>query len=130
MLSGKSIVSDLLRWFGEQSEAVKLALIGLTGGVSAGFWAAIREWKKPVLNAQPAVVHTTATAPRAADDPVLLLLNEVAAMNVCLAQLLAVTVAQEPSQSARTANVIEEITALKSEIYLLRNIINQRGIGM
>jgi len=130
MFFGKFIVSDLLRWFGEQSEAVKLALIGLLGGISAGFWTVIKEWRKPILHVPVPVQHTTITAPNAEDNPTLLLLAEVAAMNVNLAQLLAVTVAQEPTQAARTANVIEEISSLKNEIYLLRNIINQQGIGM
>ena len=105
-------MSDLLRWFGEQSEAVKLALIAAVTGVFGGFWAAMRELRKPVLASQ---VSTTATAPRAQDDPVLLLLAEVSAINVNLSQLIALV---------RDDEVKDAITELKNEIYLLRNSLN------
>lgn len=116
-------MSDLLRWFGEQSEAVKLALIGLFGGVSAGFWAAVKEWRKPVLAAQPPQVVTTQTAPRSADDPVLLLLNEVAAMNVNLAELLAVTREATTGQASRVDKVLDAIVDLAHQIERLRDKI-------
>lgn len=80
---------SLLQWFGEQTEAVKLALIALFGGGVAGVWGTVKMAKLPVLAAP--VVNTTATAPRAADDPMLLLLAEVSAINASLAVMTAAT---------------------------------------
>lgn len=82
-------MSQYLQWFGEQTEAVKLGLLTLAGGFVAGLWTTIREWRKPVLGV--ATSHTTATAPRASDDPLLLLLAEVSAINASLAVMTAAT---------------------------------------
>lgn len=82
-------MSQLLQWFGEQTEAIKLALIAVVSGGVAGVWGTVKMAKMPVL--APPVVNTTATAPRAADDPMLLLLAEVSAINASLAILTAAT---------------------------------------
>lgn len=116
-------MSDLLRWFGEQSEAVKLALIGLIGGISAGFWAAVKEWRKPVLNAAPVTAVTTPTAPRATDDPLMLLLSEVAALNVNVAELLNVTRDGTTGQAQRVDKVLTAIVDLAHQIERLRDKI-------
>lgn len=114
-------VSDLLRWFGEQSEAVKLGILGLLGGFSAGFWAFVRELRKPVL-ALP-VNHTTSTAPSKADDPTLLLLAEVTAINTNLALLLAATKSQTEAQDGRIDKVLSAITELAHQVERLRDRI-------
>lgn len=115
-------MSDLLRWFGEQSEAVKLALIAGVTGIFGGFWAAVKELRKPVLNSQPVANVTTVTAPRAQDDPVLLLLAEVAAINAGLAELINLIRNDDETRDA--------ITELKNEIYLLRSVLSNKTIGM
>ena len=115
-------MSDLLRWFGEQSDAVKIALIGLFGGISASFWAAVKEWRKPVLNA-PAKAVTTPTAPRSEDDPLLLLLSEVAAMNVVLNELLTVTRDGVAGQGQRVDKVLTAVVELSHQIERLRDKI-------
>lgn len=120
-------MSDLLHWFGEQSDAIKLALIGMFTGIFGGVFAVMREWGKPVLKVPaPAQSVTTTTAPRSADDPVLLLLNEVAAINAGLAQLIAIT----KKDSADREAIADLITELKNEMYLLRSVISNKTIGM
>jgi len=121
-------VSDLLQWFGEQSEAVKLGILGLLGGISAGFWGVMAAWRKPVLAAVP-TGNTTVTAPRSADDPVMMLLNEVSAMNVTLAALLAASRDTETGQNERIEKVVDHIKELTNELYLLRNSLNNRPMG-
>lgn len=79
MLFGKSRVlfQPVVEWFGQQTEAVKLALIALVSAFGAGVFGVIKEGRKPVLaNSAPAAA-TSAGAPRSADDPLILLTNSI-----------------------------------------------------
>ena len=122
-------MSDLIRWFGEQSDTVKIAILGPVTAFVVGFWAALKEWKMPVLKAPAVATVTAANAPRSVDDPMMLMLNELAAMNVNLAALLALTKAAEADQDERIDKVVERIKDLTNELYLLRQSLNIRPIG-
>lgn len=117
----------LLQWFGEQPETVKLAIIAFVTGVFGGVLSILKEWRKPVLIGSPAKGSTSANAPATADDPALLLLAEITAMNFKLSELIATVKQQEPSQNDRIGKVLTEINELTSEIYLLRNVMQAKG---
>lgn len=115
-------MSDLFRWFGEQSETVKLTLLGMLSGMGLFVGAILKEWRKPVLTAVPN--NTTATAPSSSDDPTLLLLAEVSAINVNLGLLLNATKSQIEAQDNRIDKVLGAITELAHQVERLRDMLN------
>jgi hypothetical protein len=99
----------LLQWFGEQSEAVKLAIIGMISAIGAGAFGIVREWRKPVLDARPAPVVTRP----ADDDPVMLLAQAQEATNFALAEIKA-------GQALGNATVVSHLEKITDELRDIR----------
>lgn len=106
----------LLQWFGEQSEAVKLALIGLVSAFGAGVFGIFKEWRKPVLDAK----SPTPVAVRPSDDdPFVLLAASVEGMNFALAEIKR----SIDTGAARHEDLISHIEKLNEELRDIRQEI-------
>lgn len=115
-----------IQWFGEQSDTVKLGFLGFAGGIFTGLFSIFKAKSEAVSPVMPEGGSTSASAPASADDPALLILAEVVAMNIKFSEVIVAMKEQDPAQNARIAKVVEEINELTSEIYLLRNMMSNR----
>lgn len=114
----------LLQWFGEQSEAVKLALIGLASAFGAGVFGIVKEWRKPVLDAKPAAPVPAAGQP--GEDPLELLANAQEATNFALAEIKS----EQGHANSSVINLLEkihdELRDVRQEIAIAREVMGKR----
>lgn len=101
----------LLQWFGEQSEAVKLALIGLIAGGAAGARAIWLEWRKPVL-----AHSTTPGAPVEAPSLDAAILDELAGIQLQLATIAGTLKSGDDSQKDQVRAILDKLDHVAEEV--------------
>lgn len=114
----------LLQWFGEQSEAVKLALIGLLAGGAAGLRAVWVEWRRPVLQ------HSTTPGSAPALAPIeSAIIDELAGIQFQLAEIsktLKDGVGDQKDQVKtileKLGHVAEEVRDVREEVRVFREV--------
>lgn len=114
----------LLQWFGEQSEAVKLALIGLTSAAGAGVFGIVKEWRKPVLDAKPAAPPPAVG--QNAEDPLELLANAQEATNFALAEIKSEQGHANTTVIALLEKIHDELRDVRQEIVVSREVLTKR----
>jgi len=113
----------LLQWFGEQSEAVKLAMIGVVSAVGAGVFGVLKEWRKPVLTAAPPA-STGKTI-----DPDEMIAHAVEGISVHLAtitKLLNEGADRDKVSVALLEKLLVEVRDVREEIRLVHTVMSAR----
>lgn len=113
----------LLQWFGEQSEAVKLALIGLASAFGAGLFGIAKEWRKPVLDAKP---QASTPSGLGGDDPVELLASAQEATNFALAEMKSEQGHANASVISHLEKINDELRDIRQEIVVAREVLTKR----
>jgi hypothetical protein len=113
-----------LQWFGEQSEAVKLALIGLVSAFGAGVFGIVKEWRKPVLDARPAPPPKSV---QGGEDPIELLTNAQEATNFALAEIRSEQNHANDRLIDQLEKINDELRNIRQEVVVAREVYAKRG---
>jgi len=111
------------QWFSEQSEAVKLAMIGVVTALVAGVLSVVKEWRKPVLNAQPR------QSTGAVIDPDMAMADAVEGLGVHLAnitKLLNEGAARDVTSVALLEKLLVEVRDVREEIRVVHTVMSAR----